>query len=163
MIQSGKLLLKDLQEWIILEKHWGKSIGRILVFSLPLKLLNKLYSLIAGLINNYFLVSIFNLNRFQDFQKFYKNKLGNHFYIIVMPNILPYLLPCLNLIPKKINLFLLLNGTDKWEDNFLKNSFKNYPFFKLNLFPHSSLSHGRMLNLLLANNEYNFGIIDHDL
>jgi hypothetical protein len=35
--------------------------------------------------------------------------------------------------------------------------------FKLNNFPYSSMSHGTVLNLLLRNNDSNFGIIDHDL
>ncbi len=163
MIQSVKLLFTDLREWIILEKYRGKSISKIFLLSLPLKSLFKLYALIASFINNYFLINVFNSQRFQEFQNLHQERLGNHFYVIVMPNILPYLALCLNLIPKNINLFLILNGTDKWEDTFLKDFYKNIPFFKLHLLPHSSLSHGRLLNLLLTHNQYNFGIIDHDL
>ena len=163
MIQSVKLLCKDLREWILLEKYRGKSLTRILLSSLPRKSVLKLYALIAGFVNNHFLIYLLNAKRFQEFQNFHQDKLGNHFYIIVMPNILPYLVPCLKLIPKHINLFLILNGADQWEENFLKNSYDDLPIFKLNLLPSSSLSHGRLLNLLLTHNQYNFGIIDHDL
>ena len=163
MIQSAKLLFKDLQQWILLEKYRGKSLTRILFFSLPSRTVLKLYALIAGFINNHFLANLFNSKRFQEFNNFHQEKLGNHFYVIVMPNILPYLVPCLNLIPEKINLFLILNGTDHWEDSFLREYHNNIPIFKLKLLPNSSLSHGRLLNLLLTHNQYNFGIIDHDL
>lgn len=163
MIRPGKLLFRDLQEWIYLEKKRGSSLSGIFLVSLPLKALYKLYSLIASLINNLLLIHLFNSKRFQEFQNFYKNKLGNHFYIIVMPNILHYFIPCIKLIPKNINLFFILNGTDKREDDFLRNLCKNYPIFKLKLLPHSCLSHGRLLNLLITYNQSNFGIIDHDL
>jgi hypothetical protein len=163
MIQSVKLLCKDLRVWILLEEYRGNSLAKILLFSLPFKAVLKLYALIAGFINNHFLINLLNSKRFQDFQNFHQDKLGNHFYIIVMPNILPYLAPCINLIPKNINLFLILNGIGHWEANFLRKSYKNIPIFKLKLLPHSSLSHGRLLNLLLTHNQHNFGIIDHDL
>ena len=58
---------------------------------------------------------------------------------------------------------MILNGTAGWEENYLRKNFNGYPSFKLITFPHSSLSHGSVLNLLLGNNDSNFGIIDHDL
>jgi len=163
MIRSIKLLFKDLQNWIKVEQYWGSPLIKILILHLPLRVLYKLFSLIAGFINNFFLGHLINSRRFQEFQNRHKDKLGNHFYIIVMPNILHYLIPCTKLIPKDINLFFILNGTDKWEEDFLRNYYKDSPIFKLKLIPHSCLSHGRLLNLLLAHNKSNFGIIDHDL
>ena len=163
MIQPVKLFFRDLKEWIVLEKYRGTPTSRILFYRLPLKSLQKLYSTISGIINNYLLVNILNSNRFRKFQDSHQVKLGNHFYIIVMPNILHFLIPCVKLIPRTINVFFILNGTSEWEDNFLREAYKNYPIFKLKLLPHSSLSHGRLLNLLLTNNNQNFGIIDHDL
>ncbi len=80
-----------------------------------------------------------------------------------MPNILHFLKPCLNLIPKNINLFLILNGTSSWEEKYLRENYAYYPIFKLITFPYSSLSHGTLLNLLIENNQSNFGIIDYDL
>ena len=62
-----------------------------------------------------------------------------------------------------MNVFLVLNGTAGWEENYLQKNFHGYPIFKLSTFPHSSLSHSSVLNLLLRNNDANFGIIDHDL
>jgi hypothetical protein len=104
-----------------------------------------------------------NTSRFKDFQNLHRNRLNNHFYIIVMPNILHFLKPCLKLIPKNKNIFLILNGTKSWEERYLRENYAYYPIFKLITFPHSSLSHGTLLNLLIENNQSNFGIMDHDL
>lgn len=80
-----------------------------------------------------------------------------------MPNVLHFLIPCLKLIPKNKNIFLILNGTRSWEEKYLRENYAYYPIFKLITFPHSSLSHGTLLNLLIENNQSNFGIMDHDL
>jgi hypothetical protein len=80
-----------------------------------------------------------------------------------MPNILHFLKPCLKLIPKNVNIFLILNGTRSWEEKYLRENYAYYPIFKLITFPYSSFSHGILLNLLIENNQSNFGIMDHDL
>jgi len=89
--------------------------------------------------------------------------LGDHFYIIVMPNILHFLSPCLELIPKNIRVFLILNGVRSWEEEYIGDHYPDYPAFRLMTFPYSSLSHGAVLNLLISSNESDFGIVDHDL
>jgi len=149
--------------WISTEKVKGISHVKILFVYLPRKLLRKLYLIVAEFINIYFLNYLINSMKFRTFQKLHKDKLDNHFYIIVMPNMLHYLIPCIDLIQEKIKIFLILNGSDKWEENYLKDIYPGFPIFKLINFPYSSLSHGRVINLLLKNNKYNFGIIDHDL
>ncbi len=80
-----------------------------------------------------------------------------------MPNILHFLKPSLKLIPKNVNIFLILNGTRSWEEKYLRGNYAYYPIFKLTTFPYSSLSHGSILNLLIESNQSNFGIMDHDL
>lgn len=80
-----------------------------------------------------------------------------------MPNTLHFLLPCLKLIPRTVNIFLLLNGVKDWEEDYLKKHCANYPIFKLRGLLHSSLPHGSVLNLLIDYNNSNFGIMDHDL
>ena len=102
MIQRLRLLFRDLKEWIVLEKYRGTPTSRILFYRLPLKSLQKLYSSISGIINNYLLVNILNSKRFRIFQDSHQDKLGNHFYIIVMPNILHFLTPCIKLIPRTL-------------------------------------------------------------
>jgi hypothetical protein len=130
---------------------------------LPRILTTKAYRQLAAVANDRFIDQANNQKRFIEFQIAQQHKLGDHFYIIVMPNIMHFLIPCLNLIPPKVNVFLILNGTSSWEEDFLRNHFDGYPIFKLKPFPRSSLSHGSVLNLLLKNNDANFGIIDHDL
>lgn len=80
-----------------------------------------------------------------------------------MPGVLHFLIPCLKLIPKKIPLFLLFNGTKQWEIQYLKKHFPHIPNLTLKTLPNSSLAHGDVLTLLLKSNNKNFGILDHDL
>jgi len=163
MVNYLILIFHDLKRWIAGEKNKGISYNRVLFYHLPLKIISKSYSLVAALINDYFINNIINYKKFKTFQKLNSNKLGNHFYIIVMPNILHYLMPCIKLIPNNINFILVLNGINKWEEIYLRDNYKEVQIFKLITIPHSSLSHGSVLNLLLANNKLNFGILDHDL
>ena len=58
---------------------------------------------------------------------------------------------------------LILNGTEAWEEEWLRAHCGDHPAFRLRTFPLSSLSHGSVVNLLLDHNESNFGILDHDL
>lgn len=152
-----------LQTWY--RKERGKSTGffDIMLYRLPRILAQKAYRQVAAIANERFVDKAYNHQRFKEFQTAHQHKLGDHFYIIVMPNILHLLIPCLKLIPPKVNVFFILNGTAGWEENYLRKNFKGYPIFKLSAFPYSSLSHGSVLNLLLRNNDANFGIIDHDL
>lgn len=107
---------------------------------------------------------LFKLNekRFIKFKRNNENKLKNAFYIIVMPNVLHILEPCLKLLPKKLNVCLVLNKTKKWEKKYLKENYPNYPIFSLVNLPITKTRHGTILTILLRNNDFNFGIIDHD-
>jgi len=136
---------------------------RVLFLHLPKRIFYRLYSFLPYYINRYIYNKIFNYQNFKIFQNNNKEKLGNHFYIIVMPNILQFLVPCIKLIPPKINVLLILNNTTRSEEKYLRDNHPTYPIFKLKTFINSTLSHGDVLNLLLLNNENNFGIIDHDL
>ena len=117
----------------------------------------------AKLINNGILNRVSNHPRFTKFQKERSLQLGGHFYIIVVPNTLHLLNPCLKLLPDNLKIFLILNGVKKWEAKFIQKNYPNYPTFKLSTLHGSSLSHGTVLTLLLNHNEKDFGIIDHDL
>jgi len=119
--------------------------------------------MILSFINDDLLNRLFNVPNFRKFQYSNNAKLHDHFYVIVMPDILHFLIPCLRLIPDDVRVLLILNGTARWEERYLRRHFWEYPIFKLRTFPHSSLTHGIVLNLLIDNNESNFGILDHDL
>lgn len=101
--------------------------------------------------------------RFRRFQSRIADQLGGHFYVIVMPQTLHFLLPCLSLVVKDVRLILLLNGAAQWEADLLKARWPHLPQFRVATLPHSSVNHGAMVNLLLENNEQDFGLLDHDL
>ncbi len=108
------------------------SIYMVILFHLPLRLLAKSFSNYAVLINVLLMNKLFNKSRFKNFQNLHRNRLNNHFYIIVMPNILHFLKPCLNLIPKNKNIFLILNGTRSWEEKYLRDNYAYYPILNPN-------------------------------
>jgi len=163
MMTNLKLHIRRLQTWYRKERGKGIGLFAILVYMLPRILAVKAYRQLATVANDQIVDRFCNQKRFIEFQTTQQHKLGDHFYTIVMPNILHFLVPSLKLIPRKVDVFLILNGTANWEENYLRKNFKGYPIFKLNNFPYSSMSHGTVLNLLLRNNDSNFGIIDHDL
>lgn len=100
------------------------------------------------------------------FRRFYQRsvvKNAGNYFVIVMPNTLHYLIPCLSLLTEKVPVYLILNGAKKWEIDKLASLFPNRPRFKLTTLPYSSVNHGPVINMLLKTNQYDFGIIDHDL
>lgn len=101
--------------------------------------------------------------RFRRFQSRIADQLGGHFYVIVMPQTLHFLLPCLSLVAKDVRVVLLLNGAARWEADLLKARWPHLPQFRVATLPHSSVNHGAMVNLLLRNNGQDFGLLDHDL
>lgn len=150
-------------EWLRKERQKGQSSYQTVFFGLPKMLALRSYRLFAAGINASPLNYHNNLVNFTRFQHRHHRALGGHFYIIVLPGTLHFLMPCLELLPANLSVFLILNGTQEWENAYLKQKFSNRPSFKLATLPHSSLAHGRVLNLLLENNHQNFGILDHDL
>ena len=101
--------------------------------------------------------------RFRRFQASMADQLGGHFYVIVMPQTLHFLLPCLRLVAHDMRLILLLNGVRRWEAELLRARWPKLPQFRVATLPNSSVGHGSMINMLLQNNDRNFGLFDHDL
>lgn len=156
-------LLERAMQFVSRKRHQGRAIHQIILVDLPVRMLARFWRGLAAFANESLANRFLNIRRFQEFQLAHGDKLENHFYIIVMPNTLHFLIPCLKLIPKTVSVFLILNGTKKWEAIYLRNHFGDYPIFELKTIPRSSLSHGIVLNLLIDHNHSNFGIIDHDL
>lgn len=84
------------------------------------------------------------------------------FIVIVMPNMLHYLLPCLALLDGQVQVVLLANGARRWERELLRERFPEWPMLALHTLPRVSLAHGDVISLLLAEHSGDFGIIDHD-
>lgn len=87
---------------------------------------------------------------------------GGHFYVIVMPGTLHFLLPCLALVPEGVRVQLIANGARKWEMRLVARWFPRFPMCSLRTLPATSLTHGDVITLLLDTNSGNFGLLDHD-
>jgi len=163
MLSRIKSNLRTLYYFLLRLRQQGYKTHWILLYHAPKVVLSRLYAKLARKINAKLLTPIINHNLLRKFHQSHENELGQHFYLIVMPGVLHFLIPCLHLIPKKIPLFLLFNGTKEWEVQYLKKHFPNIPGLRLKTLPASSLPHGDLLTLLLKTNNKNFGILDHDL
>lgn len=141
----------------------GDSAMVALILRLPIALLRRAYCKIAQLLNGRGLGGTLNTRSFRRFQTDVVPATGGHFYVIVMPGTLHFLLPCLALIPSRVQVILLANGATAWERRTLEQHHPKLTLFALRTLPGSTLSHGDVITLLLKNNNAPFGILDHDL
>jgi len=162
MMYRARILYYKLQRFYARARHQGY--GRFSVFAqrLPLAVLGKFYKGFAVFANGQIVNKLINFPRFRKYYGSYTDNMENIFYLIVMPNTLHFLNPCLRLINRKVNICLLFNGAKQWERNFIKTHFPGLPSQRLIALPGSSVSHSDVLNLLLQTNKNNFGVIDHD-
>ncbi|MDP3085342.1 MAG: hypothetical protein Q8N44_16865, partial [Rubrivivax sp.] len=89
---------------------------------------------------------------------------GLQLCIIVMPQTLHFLLPCLALLQGRSSPppLLLFNGATAWERRLLRQRLPQWPMFRLLTLPASSQSHGDVINLLLRHARADFALVDHD-
>lgn len=139
----------------------GHSHGRALLL-LSEVIVRRGYSALARHLNNFRIISTTNHRAFEAIQRNHAPVGGGHFYLILMPGTLHFVVPCLSLLPARMRVIVMANGAAEWERRYLARTFPQYPIFELFTFPGSSLSHGTVLTLLLALNEHPFGILDHD-
>jgi len=163
MLHRIKSELRRIYYFLLGLRQQGYKTHWILFYHAPKLALSRFYAKLARKINGKLINPIINRNLIHQFHKSHHEELGQHFYLIVMPGVLHFLVPCLKLIPKKIPLFLLFNGTKEWEIQYLNKHFPDIPGLKLKTLPASSLAHGDIITLLLKSNSKNFGILDHDL
>lgn len=158
-----KTLLYRIKLFVRQSQSNGLSLPYIACIHLPRLFITLAYFKVAKTVNDKLLSPTLNQRRFKRFHQDNPPDASGHYYVIVMPNTLHYLIPCLQLIPTEISLFLVFNGAQAWERAKLKALFKNRPCVKLVTLPFSSVNHGPVINLFLHQNHSNFGIIDHDL
>ena len=163
MLYRIKVELFRIRKFVSRSQYNGLSLPYIFLIHMPRVFLLMAYKKTAKKINDRLLAVSINKYRMHKFHKKQISSLGNHFYVIVMPDTLHYLIPCLQLLPSELNVFLIFNGAKTWERRLLLSEFKHRPSFKLYTLPFSSINHGNVLNLFFHTNEKNFGIIDHDL
>jgi hypothetical protein len=140
----------------------GHSHFRALLVLLPEVIVRRGYTALAHRLNDIRIIHTDNHRAFEAFQRDHAPVGGGHFYLILMPGTLHFVLPCLSLLPAHMRVILIANGAAEWERRYLSRAFPQHPIFKLMTFPGSSLSHGTVLTLLLASNEHPFGVLDHD-
>ena len=163
MLYRIKTELFRIRQFIFRSRYNGLSLPYIFLIHMPRVFFLMVYKKTAKKINDRILAASINKYRMRQFHKKHASSLGNHFYVIVMPDTLHYLIPCLRLLPAELNVFLIFNGAKAWEWQLLLKEFSHRPFCKLFTLPFSSINHGYVLNLFFYSNEKNFGIIDHDL
>ncbi len=162
LLNRLKINLRNLRQLYYRIQSRGYSSRAAILRQFFAALILRIYRKFAYVVNDHVLQGLINHRYFNQFQKKYSTRLGGHFYLIVMPNTLHFIIPCLDLIAGKAQVILLLNGASDWEAGCLQRRWPHLPQFRLKVLPKSSVSHGYMINMLLQNNEQNFGIIDHD-
>jgi hypothetical protein len=141
----------------------GHSGPDVMLRRLPQAAALRAYRKLAYAINDHVLQRWLTPARFRRFLARQPGGMDGCFYVIVMPQTLHFLLPCLRLLPRDVRVTLLLNGAHGWEAELLHQRFPGYPQFRVAALPSSSVGHGAMINLLLRNSAHDFGILDHDL
>lgn len=155
--------LKRYGQFLQKKQSAGHSFLKTFFLETPYRIISKIWFAFLQSINLYFFNLLINNKRLKDCHSLHKKKLGNHYYIIVIPGVLHLLEPCLRLLPDNISFFLVLNGISRAEKDIIQQKFSSFPVIELSLFPNTSLPHGRVLNLFFKHNVLNFGIIDYDL
>jgi len=140
----------------------GYGLVSALLVHIPVAATQRIYRKLAYPINGRLINRTIDYRKFRAFQGKHVDRLGGHFYVIVMPRTLHFLLPCLDLLVGQVSVLLLGNGVRAWEREFLQARHPDMPFFELRTLPGSSVAHGDVISLLLAHDDSNFGILDHD-
>lgn len=150
--------------WLVrVMRRRGFALPAIVAVHLPLVLAGRLYGRAARALNGRGPWQAVNRARFAAFQRRHADRLGGHYYAIVMPGTLHFLRPCLDRVPDDVVLFLVSNGARRWERARLQREYPHRPMVELATLPGSSLVHGDAIDLMLAHNDRDFGILDHDL
>jgi hypothetical protein len=130
---------------------------------LPKAIARRAYRRTAVVANRRLLNPLCNDRQLQIFAASLTRPSGKRFFVIVMPGVMHFLLPCLGLLPPSVDLVFIHNGSTGDEDDVLRRLYPQHPHFRLKILPGSSLPHGDVLTLLLRHSNDDFGIIDHDL
>lgn len=140
----------------------GHSWPIVILQQLPQAACLRAWRLLAQRINARLVDSRRNTAKFGRFQDGLTQSKLPRFLVIVMPNTLHFLLPCVELLRGRAQLVFIANGAEKWELQFLAARLPDVPMFVLPTLPFSSAPHGELLSMLLTHHREDFGIIDHD-
>ena len=163
MLHHIKANLNALRVFLARLQRRGYGSAAALLYLVPVAATGRLYAKFAGAINAFLLAPCCNQRRFRQFQQQHASGWRGHLYLIVMPRMLHFLIPCIRLIPPDVQVIFIGNGQSAWEEKQARALRPNAPFFNLATLPRSSLAHGHVIDMLLQHNEEPFGIVDHDL
>jgi len=153
--------LNVIRTWWRTNRQNGKTPASLLLRDMPKRVLRRQYAKACAPLNAKILLRK-NRRALQIFHEQHPQLSGGHYYLIVMPDALHLLLPCIELL-QGLKLAFIINGAGRWDAGFLLQKYPHIPQFRLSLLPGSSLRHGEVIDLLFNANPHNFGIIDHDL
>ena len=139
----------------------GYSSPLSLLVHLPRMTLLRTYRLFARRANRSGVIATMNRRRLRRLHAAWPAA-GGHFYVIVMPGTLHFLLPCLALLPRDLRVALIGNGEAAWERRLVQQRHPELPFCSLARLPATSVTHGDVITLLLRESAGNFGLVDHD-
>lgn len=140
----------------------GRALHQILLWQLPAAVALRGWRAVAGKVNARLLTPWLNAKRFARFQDSLPVVDGLRLYLIVMPNTLHFLLPCLALLHGRAPIVLVANGAKRWERELLRQRLPDLSMFVLQNLPLSSLPHGDAVSLLIREHRGDFAIVDHD-
>ncbi len=156
-----KSFLNVIRAWWRTNRQNGKTSTSLLLRDMPKRVLRRQYAKACAPLNAKILLRK-NRRAIQIFHEQQPQLSGGHYYLIVMPNALHLLLPCIELL-QGLNLAFIINGAGRLDAGFLLQKYPHILQFRLTLLPGSSLRHGEVIDLLFSANPRDFGIIDHDL
>lgn len=142
------------------ERGFGKA--QALLWQLPAAVLLRAWRVVAQACNAALLDTAAVTTRCASCQQRLPQDGRPRLYVIVMPQTLHFLDPCLRLLEASAQLVLLANGASRWERAWLAQRFPQLPMFVLPTLPASSAPHGAVISLLLKTEGASFGIVDHD-
>lgn len=88
--------------------------------------------------------------------------LVNPFFIVLTPGSLHLAEKCLSFIPSHIEIILLLNGLDRWEESWVRSHLNVTDIIALRTANKKFIEHGKIFDLIIDNYQKPFGILDFD-
>lgn len=137
---------------------WAAALG----VQLPAAVALRVWRRLAGPINGRLFGPWLNGPRLARFQRDLPASDRPRLYVVVMPQVLHFLLPCLALLRGRVPLVLVANGARAWELAVLRRRLPEAPLFTLRRLPATSVEHGDVISLLIEHHRGPFGIVDHD-
>ena len=119
MLYRLKAEVRRLRLFLLRQRDRGNGLVRSQALRLPATIIRKLYLRGARALNGRVLNPYVNEPRFRSFERRRGEVDSPRFFLIVMPNVLHFLLPCLRLIPRDVDLTLVYNGARAWERDYL--------------------------------------------